>query len=81
MLTHYGNTKNENKAIFFNSYKWGVGRSSGKDDVVNFQQYNYTKESCTDVKLSHNTTYYSTVIAYNKALNEKSVNVTSTGGR
>ncbi|KAK7496780.1 hypothetical protein BaRGS_00011989, partial [Batillaria attramentaria] len=62
------------------SYIWGVGLIPGQDDVVPFHILSaYDKQSCTRVQLQHNTTYFSTVIANNKALNQKSSNATSNG--
>ena len=64
------------------SFLWGVGLAPGKEDVVKFRNLtNFDKESCVHVQLHHNVTYFSTVIAFNKALNQKSVNASSSGGR
>ena len=41
----------------------------------------YDKSACTDAALKHNKTYYSTVFAYNNALNSKPTNSTSDGGK
>ena len=60
---------------------WGVGRSAGADDVVGFQTLtSYDRQACAKAKLVHNMTYFSTVIASNKALNQKSANTSSDGG-
>nr|KAG5694401.1 hypothetical protein BaRGS_002255 [Batillaria attramentaria] len=57
------------------------GRSPGKDDVVKFRALtSYDKQSCAHVQLQHNVTYFSTVIAYNRALNQESANASSDGG-
>ena len=62
------------------SYFWGVGLTPGKDDVVPFHKLDsYTKQSCVNVTLQHNVTYFSTVVADNKALNTKSANASSDG--
>ena len=62
------------------SYFWGVGLTQGKDDVVPFHKLDsYTKQSCVNVTLQHNVTYFSTVVANNKALNTKSANASSDG--
>nr|KAG5706489.1 hypothetical protein BaRGS_032882 [Batillaria attramentaria] len=47
--------------------------------IENYHASAYDKQSCTRVQLQHNTTYFSTVIANNKALNQKSSNATSNG--
>ncbi|XP_071094116.1 uncharacterized protein [Haliotis cracherodii] len=61
-------------------YLWGVGTSSGMDDVVKFKVEDRTVHNdCSSVSLTHNTTYYSTIIAFNGALNMKRVNFTSNG--
>lgn len=62
------------------SYDWGVGLTPGKDDVVRFRTLSsYDKQSCVHVQLEHNVTYFSTVVANNKALNQKSANASSDG--
>ncbi|XP_070206105.1 uncharacterized protein [Littorina saxatilis] len=62
------------------SYLWGVGLTQGKDDVVTFHMLTaYEKQSCKHVTLQHNVTYFSTVVANNKALNQKSANASSDG--
>lgn len=62
------------------SYDWGVGLSPGKDDVVTYTRLSsYTKQKCVTVQLHHNVTYFSTIVANNKALNTKSANSTSDG--
>ena len=62
------------------SYDWGVGLTPGKDDVVRFHTLSsYDKQSCVHVQLEHNVTYFSTVVANNKALNQKSANASSDG--
>ena len=64
------------------SFLWGVGLAPGKDDVVEFRNLTkFDKESCVDVQLRHNVTYFSTVIAFNMALNQKAVNASSNGGK
>ena len=64
------------------SFLWGVGLTPGKDDVVEFRNLTkFDKESCVDVQLRHNVTYFSTVIAFNMALNQKAVNASSNGGK
>ncbi|XP_060074374.1 uncharacterized protein LOC132554093 [Ylistrum balloti] len=62
-------------------YIWGVGTAKGADDIVKFHNLtHHFKRSCAgDLALKHNTTYYSTVNAYNAALNSKSSNGTSDG--
>ncbi|KAK7460764.1 hypothetical protein BaRGS_00038811, partial [Batillaria attramentaria] len=62
------------------SYFWGVGLAPGQDDVVPFVSLsNFDKQSCKQVQLEHNVTYFSTVIANNRALNQKSSNSSSDG--
>lgn len=68
---------------FFCSYRfqWGIGTTSGKDNVMAFRNLSHnTRYACADIDLRHNTTYYSTVIVFNAALNSKSANSTSNGG-
>ncbi|KAK7493720.1 hypothetical protein BaRGS_00015049 [Batillaria attramentaria] len=61
-------------------FQWGVGLTPGSDDVVPFHKLStYDKQSCASVQLQHNVTYYSTVIATNTAVNDKSTNATSSG--
>ncbi|XP_069134676.1 uncharacterized protein [Argopecten irradians] len=60
---------------------WGVGTSPGEDNIVTFHNLtHHFKRSCVqDLTMIHNTTYYSTVKAYNAALNSKGVSATSDG--
>ncbi|KAK3083736.1 hypothetical protein FSP39_002337 [Pinctada imbricata] len=61
-------------------YMWGVGTIPGTDNVVKFHNFTHSqKESCAPTTLNHNTSYYSTVIAFNSALNVKNINKTSDG--
>ncbi|XP_033747032.1 uncharacterized protein LOC117332256 [Pecten maximus] len=62
-------------------YIWGVGTTQGADDVVKFHNltHHYKRSCAGDLDLKHNTTYYSTVNAYNAALNSKSSSGTSDG--
>ncbi|XP_052073991.1 uncharacterized protein LOC127711867 [Mytilus californianus] len=63
-------------------YRWGVGTTVGRDDIVPFKNKTFSrdvKDSCADVQLQHNMTYYSTVIAKNSALNPKTVKGYSNG--
>ncbi|WAQ98196.1 hypothetical protein MAR_022569, partial [Mya arenaria] len=61
-------------------FVWGVGTSPQKDDIVMFHNLTrYDKSSCYLVNLQHNHTYYSTVLAYNNALNSKASNSSSDG--
>ncbi|XP_013394005.1 uncharacterized protein LOC106161555, partial [Lingula anatina] len=61
-------------------YSVQVGGSPGSDDVVKpFDISHSIKESCMAANLTHNTTYYATVTAFNHGLNPKSVNRTSDG--
>jgi len=65
----------------FNSFLWGVGTFPGKVDVIPYQNLTrYDKSACVPTTLHHNTTYYSTVVAYNNALNSKPTNSSSDGG-
>ncbi|XP_076452271.1 uncharacterized protein LOC143287914 [Babylonia areolata] len=65
---------------YIESYDWGVGLSPGQDDVVQFHTLSgYDKQACVQVTLQHNVTYFSTVVANNKALNRKSANASSDG--
>ncbi|KAL8573311.1 hypothetical protein ACOMHN_032773 [Nucella lapillus] len=62
------------------SFHWGVGSSPGKDDVVPFHSLSAdTKQACRQAPLRHNVTYFSTIVADNKALNTKSANASSDG--
>ncbi|VDI44467.1 Hypothetical predicted protein, partial [Mytilus galloprovincialis] len=63
-------------------YRWGVGTEAGRDDIVPFKNKTFSrdvKDSCADLQLQHNTTYYSIVIAKNSALNPKTVKGYSNG--
>ncbi|XP_067685182.1 uncharacterized protein [Haliotis asinina] len=61
-------------------YLWGVGTKPGSDDIVKFKTEDRSvHKDCSSVLLTHKTTYYSTVIAFNGALNMKRVNFTSNG--
>ena len=65
-------------------YKWGVGLSTGVDNIVPFRNKTFSrdiKESCAELQLQHNTTYYSTIIAKNSALNPRTVKGYSNGGK
>ena len=63
-------------------FLWGVGTKAGSDDVVKFRNLTqYDKSGCAPAALDHNRTYYSTVFAYNNALNSKATNGSSDGGR
>ena len=58
-----------------------MGSKPESDDIVQYQNYShYTKEDCAPVHLEHNKTYYSTVIAFNDALNSRKSNGSSNGG-
>lgn len=62
-------------------FQWGIGTTLGKDNVMAFRNLSHnTRYACADIALRHNTTYYSTVIVFNAALNSKSANSTSNGG-
>ncbi|OWF46933.1 Delta-like protein 1 [Mizuhopecten yessoensis] len=54
-------------------YIWGVGTITGADDVVKYHNltHHYKRSCAGDLNLKHNTTYFSTVKAYNAALNSK----------
>ena len=70
-----------NKNIYF-SFMWGIGTQPDKDDIVGFKTMTrYEKSGCTAAALEHNNTYYSTVIAYNNALNSKPAQASSDGGK
>ncbi|XP_063447918.1 uncharacterized protein LOC134727466 [Mytilus trossulus] len=63
-------------------YRWGVGTEAGRDDIFPFKSKTFSrdvKDSCADIQLQHNQTYYSTVIAKNSALNPKTVQGYSNG--
>ncbi|XP_053407458.1 uncharacterized protein LOC123547213 isoform X2 [Mercenaria mercenaria] len=61
-------------------FLWGVGTKAGEDNVVKFHNLTrYEKSSCAPATLAHNRMYYSTVFAYNNALNSKSTNSSSDG--
>ncbi|KAK3092476.1 hypothetical protein FSP39_003379 [Pinctada imbricata] len=61
-------------------FRWGVGTKPGIDDVMPFHRYNHNiRHACFNVLLAHNTTYFSTVIAFNGALNTKHSNSSSDG--
>ncbi|WAR20843.1 hypothetical protein MAR_014817 [Mya arenaria] len=61
-------------------FLWGVGTSPQKDDIVAFHNLTrYDKSSCSPASLQHNDIYYSTVLAYNNALNSKASNSSSDG--
>ena len=63
-------------------YLWGVGTRPGVDDIVKFKNLTqYDKSDCAAATLVHNKTYYSTVFAYNNALNSKAANASSDGGK
>ncbi|XP_067664253.1 uncharacterized protein [Haliotis asinina] len=62
------------------TYMWGVGTKPGRDDIVKFRDEDrIIHDDCATVSLSHNTTYYSTIVAFNGALNMMRVNTTSNG--
>ncbi|CAH1277633.1 Hypp9726 [Branchiostoma lanceolatum] len=57
-------------------YLWGVGSEPGTDDVVPLTEYPHTtSQTCADVQLIHNTTYYSILVAVNNG--HKHLNVTA----
>ncbi|XP_061177745.1 uncharacterized protein LOC133186528 [Saccostrea echinata] len=59
---------------------WGVGSAPELDDIVPFRNFSHhTKMGCAEAILKHNKTYYSTVIAFNDALNSKKSNGSSDG--
>ncbi|XP_069118468.1 uncharacterized protein [Argopecten irradians] len=62
-------------------FKWGLGTRGGRDDIVQFRNLtHHEKHICsTGLSLEHNRTYFSTVFAYNSALNQKTVNGSSNG--
>ncbi|KAK3589126.1 hypothetical protein CHS0354_017092 [Potamilus streckersoni] len=63
-----------------NQFIWGVGTAPGKDNVLAYRNLSSTtKRSCDAAELKHNVTYYSTIIAYNDALNAKRCNSASNG--
>jgi len=70
------------KYVLLYSFLWGVGTDPGKDDIVKYHNMTrYDKSACASVTLRHNTIYYSTVVAYNNALNSKPANSSSDGGK
>ncbi|XP_070204336.1 uncharacterized protein [Littorina saxatilis] len=71
----------EDPQSHIHSYLWGVGRTPGADNVVSFTRLSRTdRHTCvTDLTLVHNVRYFSTIVAFNNALNQKSVNVSSDG--
>ncbi|KAL3857351.1 hypothetical protein ACJMK2_012027 [Sinanodonta woodiana] len=63
-----------------NQFIWGVGTAPGKDNIIPYRNLSSTtKRSCHAAELKHNVTYYSTIIAYNDALNAKMCNSSSNG--
>lgn len=63
------------------SYLWGVGTTAGADDLLSFTNFtHHVKAACEVTTLHHNTTYYSTVVAFNGAINQKEIQATSNGG-
>ncbi|XP_061197209.1 uncharacterized protein LOC133205414 [Saccostrea echinata] len=61
-------------------YTWGVGTEAGKDDIVSFIVLSRdVKEKCSKANLTHNTEYFSTVVAKNSALNPKTTKSSSDG--
>uniref|UniRef100_A0ABM0M0H6 Uncharacterized protein LOC100366953 n=1 Tax=Saccoglossus kowalevskii TaxID=10224 RepID=A0ABM0M0H6_SACKO len=62
-------------------YTWGVGTNPGNDDVVSFHDIPHTVlQLCSmNISLTHNTTYYSTVFAYNAGHKRLNVSVISNG--
>ncbi|KAK7113965.1 hypothetical protein V1264_000110 [Littorina saxatilis] len=62
-------------------YVWGVGSTAGQDDVIAFRELSaHDHHACaSELVLTHNATYFSTIIAFNKALNQKIVNASSDG--
>ncbi|XP_046375524.2 uncharacterized protein LOC124148470 [Haliotis rufescens] len=62
------------------SYLWGVGTTAGADDLLPFTNFtHHVKAACNVTTLHHNTTYYSTVVAFNGAINQKEIQATSNG--
>ncbi|KAH3708795.1 hypothetical protein DPMN_068254 [Dreissena polymorpha] len=62
-------------------FLWGVGTAPQLDDIVQFHNLTrYEKSSCVPATLKHNSTYFSTVLAFNSALNSKPCNSSSDGG-
>ncbi|XP_046568758.1 uncharacterized protein LOC124277142 [Haliotis rubra] len=62
------------------SYLWGVGTTAGADDILPFTNFTHQVKSwCNVTTLHHNTTYYSTVVAFNGAINQKEIQATSNG--
>lgn len=63
-------------------FLWGVGTLPGVDNVAKYKNFTqYDKSGCVPATLEHNKIYYSTVFAYNNALNSKATNGTSDGGK
>ena len=63
-------------------FLWGVGTHPERDDIVKVRNLTqYETSGCTPANLQHNMTYYSTVVAYNHALNSKATNGSSDGGK
>eukprot|EP00058_Branchiostoma_floridae_P003025 XP_002588513.1 hypothetical protein BRAFLDRAFT_79466 [Branchiostoma floridae] len=61
-------------------YFWGVGSEPGTDDVVPLTEYSHTEsQACADVQLSHNTTYYSVLVAVNNGHDNLNVSKSSDG--
>ncbi|XP_078616233.1 uncharacterized protein LOC144884654 [Branchiostoma floridae x Branchiostoma japonicum] len=61
-------------------YFWGVGSEPGTDDVVPLTEYSHTdSQACADVQLSHNTTYYSILVAVNNGHDHLNISKSSDG--
>nr|XP_006817933.1 PREDICTED: uncharacterized protein LOC100377080 [Saccoglossus kowalevskii] len=62
-------------------YTWGVGTFPGGDDVVSFYDLPHTvlQQCSMNVSLTHNTTYYTTIFAYNAGHKSLNVSVISDG--
>ncbi|CAH1268735.1 Hypp3967 [Branchiostoma lanceolatum] len=61
-------------------YEWGVGSEPGTDDVVSLTEYSHTaSQTCADVQLIHNTTYYSILVAFNNGHDNLNVSKSSDG--
>ncbi|XP_052219885.1 uncharacterized protein LOC127837088 [Dreissena polymorpha] len=61
-------------------FLWGVGTAPQLDDIVKFHNLTrHEKSSCVPATLKHNSTYFSTVLAFNSALNSKPCNSSSDG--
>ncbi|KAK7498950.1 hypothetical protein BaRGS_00009759 [Batillaria attramentaria] len=71
----------EDPESHIDSFLWGVGSAPGKDDIVTFQRKSsHARNACASgLQLEHNATYYSTIVIFNKALNQKSSNASSDG--